>query len=54
MRQFRNIAVNSFMELVRQPVFLLLLLTGFLSFETVLALPGVSAIQAGKAGGDKS
>jgi ABC-type transport system involved in multi-copper enzyme maturation permease subunit len=38
MRQFRNIAVNAFMELVRQPVFLLLM-TGSLMFEIFLAVP---------------
>ncbi len=38
MRQFRNIAVNAFMELVRQPVFLLLL-TGSVLFEIFLAVP---------------
>ena len=38
MRQFRNIAVNASMELVRQPVFLLLL-TGSVLFEIFLAVP---------------
>ena len=38
MRQFWNIAVNAFMELIRQPVFLLLL-TGSLLFEIFLAVP---------------
>ncbi len=38
MRQFRNIAVNAFMELIRQPVFLLLL-TGSVLFELFLAVP---------------
>ncbi len=38
MRQFCNIAVNAFMELVRQPVFLLLL-TGSVMFEIFLAVP---------------
>jgi ABC-type transport system involved in multi-copper enzyme maturation permease subunit len=38
MRQFRNIAVNAFMELVRQPVFLLLM-TGSVLFEIFLAVP---------------
>ncbi len=38
MRQFRNIAVNAFMELVRQPIFLLLL-TGSVMFEIFLAVP---------------
>jgi ABC-type transport system involved in multi-copper enzyme maturation permease subunit len=38
MRQFHNIAVNAFMELVRQPVFLLLL-TGSVLFEIFLAVP---------------
>jgi hypothetical protein len=38
MRQFRNIAVNAFMELVRQPIFLLLL-TGSVLFEIFLAVP---------------
>src|SRR5215475_7132505 len=38
MRQFLNIAVNAFMELVRQPVFLLLL-TGSVLFEIFLAVP---------------
>jgi ABC-type transport system involved in multi-copper enzyme maturation permease subunit len=38
MRQFRNIAINAFMELVRQPVFLLLL-TGSVLFEIFLAVP---------------
>lgn len=38
MRQFLNIAVNAFMELVRQPIFLLLL-TGSVMFELFLAVP---------------
>jgi len=38
MRQFLNIAVNAFMELVRQPIFLLLL-TGSVLFELFLAVP---------------
>jgi ABC-type transport system involved in multi-copper enzyme maturation permease subunit len=38
MRQFLNIAVNAFMELIRQPVFLLLL-TGSVLFEIFLAVP---------------
>ena len=38
MRQFWNIAVNAFMELVRQPIFLLLL-TGSVLFEIFLAVP---------------
>jgi len=38
MRQFWNIAVNAFMELIRQPVFLLLM-TGSLLFEIFLAVP---------------
>ena len=38
MRQFRNIAVNAFMELVRQPIFLLLI-TGSVLFEIFLAIP---------------
>jgi ABC-type transport system involved in multi-copper enzyme maturation permease subunit len=38
MRQFRNLAVNAFMELVRQPIFLLLL-TGSVLFEIFLAVP---------------
>jgi hypothetical protein len=37
-RQFLNIALNAFMELVRQPVFLLLL-TGSVLFEIFLAVP---------------
>jgi len=37
-RQFLTIAINAFMELVRQPVFLLLL-TGSLMFEIFLAVP---------------
>ena len=37
MRQFRNIAVNAFMELIRQPIFLLL--TGSVFFEIFLAVP---------------
>src|SRR5579863_3423174 len=38
MRQFATIAVNAFMELVRQPVFLLLM-TGSAIFEIFLATP---------------
>src|SRR3954453_16563257 len=38
MRQFATIAVNAFMELVRQPVFLLLM-TGSAMFEIFLATP---------------
>ena len=38
MRQFLTIAINAFMELVRQPVFLLLM-TGSLAFEMFLAVP---------------
>jgi len=38
MRQFWNIAVNAFMELIRQPIFLLLM-TGSLLFEIFLAVP---------------
>jgi len=38
MRQFRNIAANAFMELVRQPIFLMLL-TGSVLFEIFLAVP---------------
>jgi ABC-2 type transport system permease protein len=38
MRQFATIAVNAFMELVRQPVFLLLM-TGSAAFEIFLATP---------------
>jgi ABC-type transport system involved in multi-copper enzyme maturation permease subunit len=38
MRQFCNIAVNAFMELIRQPIFLLLL-TGSVLFEIFLAVP---------------
>ena len=38
MRQFRNIAFNAFMELVRQPIFLLLM-TGSVLFEIFLAVP---------------
>jgi ABC-type transport system involved in multi-copper enzyme maturation permease subunit len=38
MRQFLTIATNGFMELVRQPVFLLLM-TGSLLFEIFLAVP---------------
>src|SRR5271155_4010079 len=43
MRQFWNIAVNAFMELIRQPVFLLLM-TGSLLFEIFLAVPYYFAI----------
>jgi ABC-type transport system involved in multi-copper enzyme maturation permease subunit len=38
MRQFSNIAVNAFMELIRQPIFLLLM-TGSVVFEIFLAVP---------------
>ena len=38
MRQFFTIAANAFMELVRQPVFLLLM-TGSVLFELFLAVP---------------
>jgi len=38
MRQFINIAVNAFMELIRQPIFLLLM-TGSVLFEIFLAVP---------------
>src|ERR1700748_1640119 len=38
MRQFVTIAINAFMELVRQPVFLLLM-TGAAVFEIFLATP---------------
>src|SRR5437870_12778220 len=38
MRQFTTIAANAFMELVRQPVFLLLM-TGSAVFEILLATP---------------
>ena len=38
MRQFCNIAVNAFMELIRQPIFLLLM-TGSVLFEIFLAVP---------------
>ncbi len=38
MRQFLTIAANAFMELVRQPVFLLLM-TGSVLFELFLAVP---------------
>src|SRR5208283_4400071 len=38
MRQFITIAANAFMELVRQPVFLLLM-TGCAAFEMFLATP---------------
>src|SRR5271156_2017365 len=38
MRQFPTIAVNAFMELVRQPIFLLLM-TGSVLFEIFLAVP---------------
>jgi ABC-type transport system involved in multi-copper enzyme maturation permease subunit len=37
-RQFLNIAVNAFMELIRQPIFLLLM-TGSVLFEIFLAVP---------------
>src|SRR5882672_6165703 len=38
MRQFSTIATNAFMELIRQPVFLLLM-TASVSFEIFLAVP---------------
>ena len=38
MRQFFNIAANAFMELIRQPIFLLLM-TGSVLFEIFLAVP---------------
>lgn len=38
MRQFLTIAANAFMELIRQPIFLLLM-TGSLMFEIFLAVP---------------
>ena len=38
MRQFFTIAANAFMELIRQPVFLLLM-TGSVAFELFLAVP---------------
>src|ERR1700735_2441372 len=38
MRQFLNIATNAFMELIRQPIFLLLM-TGSVLFEIFLAVP---------------
>jgi hypothetical protein len=38
MRQFRNIAVNAFMELIRLPIFLLLI-TGSVLLEIFLAVP---------------
>src|SRR6204780_1723798 len=38
MRQFFTIAINAFMELIRQPVFLLLM-TGSVLFEIFLAVP---------------
>jgi ABC-2 family transporter protein len=38
MRQFLTIAANAFMELIRQPVFLLLM-TGSVTFEIFLAVP---------------
>ncbi|HEY5233782.1 MAG TPA: hypothetical protein VIK35_09640 [Verrucomicrobiae bacterium] len=38
MRQFFTIAVNAFMELIRQPIFLLLM-TGSVLFEVFLAVP---------------
>src|SRR6201988_259937 len=38
MRQFLNITVNTFMELVRQPIFLLLM-TASVGFEIFLAVP---------------
>jgi hypothetical protein len=38
MRQFLSISINAFLELVRQPIFLLLM-TGSLAFEIFLAVP---------------
>src|SRR5580692_4196251 len=38
MRQFLTIAANAFMELIRQPIFLLLM-TGSVAFEIFLAVP---------------
>src|ERR1700689_3032054 len=38
MRQFFTIAMNAFMELIRQPIFLLLM-TGSVLFEIFLAVP---------------
>src|SRR6202167_190926 len=38
MRQFFTIAINAFMELIRQPIFLLLM-TGSVLFEIFLAVP---------------
>ena len=38
MQRFRNIAVNAFIEVIRQPIFLLRL-SGFVAFEIVLAVP---------------
>src|SRR5450631_189577 len=38
MRQFLTISINAFMELVRQPIFLLLM-TGSVMFEIFLAVP---------------
>jgi hypothetical protein len=40
MRQFRTIAVNALMELIRRPVFRLL--AGSVWFEIFLAVPGYS------------
>ncbi|MGB7769152.1 MAG: hypothetical protein WBN22_09920 [Verrucomicrobiia bacterium] len=42
MRQFFTIAANAFMELIRQPVFLLLM-TGSVAFELFLAVPNYFA-----------
>ena len=38
MRQFFTIAINAFMELIRQPIFLLLM-TASVLFEIFLAVP---------------
>src|SRR5271155_4590538 len=43
MRQFFTIAINAFMELIRQPIFLLLM-TGSVVFEIFLAVPYYFAI----------
>src|SRR5690348_8672425 len=42
MRQFFTIAANAFMELIRQPIFLLLM-TGSVCFEIILAVPNYFA-----------
>ena len=44
MRQFLTIALNAFMELIRQPVFLLLL-TASVLFEIFLAVPYYFALR---------